>query len=218
MHVLSEQIKLTFKINAKSHPWYEGRQACSSGMGGDILRWSVEESSPPSFWPSVHVPFYLLSPIISLLLEDICYCLITRTVSGSTVLVGSQGFWQLWGAAASWTVSHLIQSWGSTSLPWACGWVGGCQEFEVRAIPAWSCRSLRWGLFLHWAALCQLVCMCAKASSTPPPAATAGPLGAGSWWVSWHSSRTGSGAAGRNVPHTGFCLFLLHFQGMQFTH
>lgn len=52
------------------------------------------------------------------------------------MLVGSQGFWQLWGAAASWTVSHLVQSWGSTSLPWACGWVGGCQEFEARAVPA----------------------------------------------------------------------------------
>lgn len=33
MHVLSEQIKLTFKINVKSHPWYEGRQARGSGLG-----------------------------------------------------------------------------------------------------------------------------------------------------------------------------------------
>lgn len=80
MRVLSEQIKLTFKINVKSHPWYEERQACSSGRGRD-----VEESSPPNFWPSVHVPFYLLSPIISLLLEHICYCLITRTASRSSV-------------------------------------------------------------------------------------------------------------------------------------
>lgn len=154
MRILSEQIKLTFKINVKSHPWYERRQTCSSGRGREILKWDVQESSPPNFWPSVHVPFYLLSPIISLLLEDICYCLITRTVSRSTVLVGSQGFWQLLGVAALWTVSQLVQSWSSTSLPWACGWVGGCQEFEVRAIPARSslvpagthvCQSL-----IHW--------------------------------------------------------------------
>lgn len=60
MHVFLEQIKLTFKINVKSHPWYEGRQPCSSGKGRDILRWAVEANSPPSFWPSICVPFYLL--------------------------------------------------------------------------------------------------------------------------------------------------------------
>lgn len=57
MRVLLEQIKLTFKINVKSHPWYERRQACSSGMGRDILRWAVEESSPPSFLTQPTRPF-----------------------------------------------------------------------------------------------------------------------------------------------------------------
>lgn len=91
----------------------------------------------------------------------------------------------------------------------SCGPVAGWED----------ARSLRQGLFLHADLPCQLVCTCAKASSTHPPATAAGPLGAGSaWWVCWHSSRTGSGAAGRNVPHAGFCFFLLHFQGMQFTH
>lgn len=45
IHVLSEQIKPTFKINVKSCLWFEGSQACSSGMARDILAWAAETSS-----------------------------------------------------------------------------------------------------------------------------------------------------------------------------
>lgn len=165
MHVLSEQIKLTFKINVKSHPCYAGRQAPRSGVGRAILRWAMEANSQPSVWPGIRVLFYLLSPIISLLLEDICYCLITRTASRSAALVGSQGFWQLWEAAASWTVSHLTQSrhvppmglWPAGRMPGV--WGVSCSHAE----PACTCAQ---------------AVACTGAASRPP-AAIASPLRVG---------------------------------------
>lgn len=209
MQVLSEQIKLTFKINVKSHPWYEGRQARSSGMGRDILRWAVEANSPLSFWPGIRVPFYLLSPRISSLLEDICYRLITRTARRTTASVGAPGFWQLWGAAALWTVSHLIQSW---CVPPVGRRLGGRRPGErgVGCSLAELSRASR--------RVCVLKPRRVQQQCLVPPQ----PQMAPSVLVRWdsrHASRAGSRVAGRNVRALGSAFsFLPRFQKMQFTH